>query len=78
MNLVLRPLVTLTRIISVDAWIGKPRFFSELQVTEGSLGREDFALLGKREGISQWDIKLSQSFLEVTLCLTFPLLFSIM
>ena len=55
MNVVLRPLVTLTRTISVDGWIGKPRFFSELQVTEGSLGRDehlrDFALLGKREGI---------------------------
>ena len=67
MDLVPRPLVTLARTISVDAWVGKPRFNNELQVIEGSLGRDDHLRdcpdgRARRYLVIQWDMKLSQSF----------------
>lgn len=76
MELVPRPLVTLARTILVDAWVGKPRFNNELQVTEGSLGRDDHLRdcpdgRARRYLVVQWDMKLSQSGFFWGGCLVF-------
>lgn len=43
------------RTISVDGWMGQPRFHSDLEVTKGSWRRDahlrDFPLMGKGEDI---------------------------
>lgn len=76
MDLVPRPLVTLARTISVDAWVGKPRFNNELQVIEGSLGRDDHLRdcpdgRARRYLVVQRDMKLSQSGFFLGGCLVF-------